>query len=182
LRLHRAIAGEDRIRGPHTKVTPVAVLDLKPGELVRVKTFDQIVATLDRRRRNRGMTVCHEMTRCCGTVAEVRYRVTRVIEERTGKMHELNHTVALQDPRGGPSLCDECLCYGEMGDCPRGELMYWREIWLERLNQPVESVPKLRDQRAGNGNCTGCTGLGELEKQGTQNLENIGISGGHDID
>jgi hypothetical protein len=135
LRIHRAIAGEERTRGPHTKGTPAAVLDLKPGELVRVKTFDEIVSTLDRRRRNRGMTVCHEMTRCCGTVAEVRHRVARVIEEKTGKMHKLNHTVTLQDSGSRPSLCDECLCHGEMGDCPRGELMYWREIWLERVNE-----------------------------------------------
>ncbi len=47
MRVHRAVAGDDRLRGPHTKETPVEVLDLKPGELVRIKTFDQIVATLD---------------------------------------------------------------------------------------------------------------------------------------
>ena len=135
LRLHRAASGDDRLRGPHTNGTPVAVLDLRPGELVRVKAFDQIVATLDRKKRNRGINVCHEMTRMCGAVAEVRYRVNRVIEERSGKMREINHSVTLQNPRGEPSLCDECLCYGEMGDCPRGELMYWREIWLERLNE-----------------------------------------------
>jgi hypothetical protein len=141
LRLHRAVAGEARIRGPHVKGTPVEVLDLKPGEVVRVKTFDQVVATLDRRRRNRGMGVCHEMTRCCGTVAEVRYRVDRLIEEKSGKMRRLNHTVTLRNPRGEPSLCDECLCYGEMGDCPRGELMYWREIWLERVNEQSQVGP-----------------------------------------
>jgi len=138
LRLHRAVAGEDRLRGPHTSGTPVGVLDLKPGELVRIKPLDQIVATLDRKKRNRGMYVCHEMTRCCGTIAEVRYRVNRVIEERSGKMRELNHSVTLENPRGEPSLCNECLCYGEMGDCPRGELMYWREIWLERVNAPAQ--------------------------------------------
>ncbi|MBZ5506934.1 MAG: hypothetical protein LAO78_15875 [Acidobacteriia bacterium] len=135
IRLHRAVAGDDRLRGPHTKGTPVEVLDLKPGELVRIKPLDQIVATLNHKKRNRGMVVCHEMTLCCETVAQVRYRVNRVIEEISGKMRELNHTVTLQGPGGEPSLCDECLCYGEMGDCPRGELMYWREIWLERVNQ-----------------------------------------------
>jgi hypothetical protein len=135
LRLRRAISGDDRLRGLHTKQTPVEVLDLKPGELVRVKPLDQIVATLNKKKRNRGMVVCHEMTLCCETVAEVRYRVNRVIEEKSGMMRELSHTVTLQGPHGKPSLCDECLCYGEMGDCPRGELMYWREIWLERVNK-----------------------------------------------
>lgn len=142
LKLHRAVAGEERTRGPHTKATPVQVLDLKPGELVRVKPADQVVATLDRRRRNRGMTVCHEMLRCCGTVAEVRYRVTRLIDERSGQMRELNHTVTLQNTQAEPSLCDECLCHGEMGDCPRGELMYWREIWLERVHEQSHARPE----------------------------------------
>jgi hypothetical protein len=142
LRIHRAISGDDRLRGPHTKGTPVAVLDLKPGELVRIKDFGQIVATLDRKKRNRGINICHEMTRCCGEVAEVRYRVNRLIAERSGKMRELHHSVTLQGPDGEPSLCDECLCYGEMGDCPRGELMYWREIWLERMHEQGQVCPR----------------------------------------
>jgi hypothetical protein len=143
LRLHRAVAGDDRLRGPHTNGTPVAALDLSPGELVRVKAFDQIVATLDRKKRNRGISVCHEMTRACGAVAEIRYRVNRVIEERSGRMREINHSVTLQSPRGEPSLFDECLCYGEMGDCPRGELMYWREIWLERRKEQSQVAPEV---------------------------------------
>jgi hypothetical protein len=134
LRIHRAVSGDEKLRGPQKNGTPVAVLDLKPGELVRVKSFDEIVSTLDRKRHNRGLTVCHEMTRCCGAVAEVRYRVNRLIDERTGTMRELNHTVTLQGPHGKAALCDECLCWSELGDCPRGELMYWREIWLERVN------------------------------------------------
>jgi len=105
-----------------------------------------------------------------------------VIEERSGKMREINHSVTLQNLRGEPSLCDECLCYGEMGDCPRGELMYWREIWLERVNQPVESISKLKDKSAGNGNCTSCAGIGESDAQEVHNLRNVGISSGHGID
>ncbi len=138
LKLHRAAHGDDKIRGPHTKQTPVEVLDLQPGELVRIKPVDQVVATLDKRKRNRGIVVCHEMTRACGEVAEVRYRVSRIIEERSAKMREIKHSVTLQNHRGQSSLLDECLCYGEIGDCPRGELMYWREIWLERVNEPAK--------------------------------------------
>jgi hypothetical protein len=83
---------------------------------------------------NRGMAICYEMVRCCGREAEVRYRVDRLINERTGVMREIADTVALSSMRGCGSLGEECLCYGEPGDCPRGELMYWREIWLERVN------------------------------------------------
>lgn len=74
------------------------------------------------------------MTRCCGGVARVRYRVDRIIEERTGKMREIHDAVTLQSMRNDETLFDECLCQGELGDCPRGELMYWREIWLERAD------------------------------------------------
>lgn len=142
VRILRTVSGDDRLRGPNSKETPVGVLDLKPGELVRIKPLEEIVATLNKKKRNRGMVVCHEMTLCCEKVAEVRYRVNRVIEEISGKMRELNHTVTLRGPLGERSLCDECLCYGEMGDCPRGELMYWREIWLERVKEKSHLGPK----------------------------------------
>jgi hypothetical protein len=130
-KLRRITYGDKLLRGPN-KTTPAASLDLKPGELVRVKRLNEIVATLDQKGRNRGMHICYEMTRCCGEEAEVRIRVDRIIDERTGTMRKLQNTVMLRNMRSDPNLCEECLCYEEMGDCPRGELMYWREIWLER--------------------------------------------------
>jgi len=117
--------------GPHRR-TPTQSLGLKPGESVRVKSRAQIAETLDQRGRNRGMHIGYEMMRCCGKQAEVRYRVDRIIDERTGIMLELADTVALQNMRP-QALVEECLCGGQLGDCPRGELMYWREIWLERV-------------------------------------------------
>jgi hypothetical protein len=131
-KLLRRLGCDNWLRGPH-KRTPTQSLNLRPGELVRVKSRAQIVHTLDHRMSNRGMTICYEMVRCCGREAEVRYRVDRVINERTGLMREIADTVTLSSMRGCGSLGEECLCYGEPGDCPRGELMYWREIWLERV-------------------------------------------------
>ena len=125
---------DDRLRGPH-KRTPTQSLNLQPGELVRVKSRAEIVKTLDHRMSNRGMGLCHEMMRCCGREAVVRYRVDRLINETTGVMREISDTVTLSSMRGCGSLGEECLCAGEPGDCPRGELMYWREIWLERVNR-----------------------------------------------
>jgi len=134
-RVRRAAGGSRWLRGPH-KRTPSESLHLQPGERVRVKSRSEIVETLDDRRRNRGLRICYEVTRCCGGVAEVRYRVDRMIDERTGAMREVHDTVTLKNLRGKPALCDECLCYDELGDCPRGELMFWREIWLERAGEP----------------------------------------------
>lgn len=132
LRLWRAFLNDNGLSGPNTK-TPTASLDLQPGELVRVKSRAQIAATLDSLGRNRGMGICEEMTRLCGREAEVRLRVDRIIEEKTGKMRPMNHSVMLHNLAGDAKACEECLCHAEMGDCPRGELMYWREIWLERV-------------------------------------------------
>jgi hypothetical protein len=80
---------------------------------VRVKSRAQIVQTLDHRMSNRGMGLSYEMMRCCGREAEVRYRVDRLINERTGVMREIADTVTLSSMRGCGSLGEECLCYGE---------------------------------------------------------------------
>lgn len=133
-RLQRAAGGDGWLHGSH-KRTPSESLDLKPGEVVRVKSRAQIAKTLDHKGCNRGMGICSEMTRCCGAEAEVRYRVDRIIDETTGVMRELSDTVTLQNIRNNEALAEECLCYGQLGDCPRGEVMYWREIWLERVNR-----------------------------------------------
>jgi hypothetical protein len=138
-KLRRAMVGERWLRGPH-KRTPSVALGLKPGEVVRIKSRAQVVETLDDRRRNRGMGICHEVTRCCEAVADVRYRVDRIIDERTGAMQEIRDTVALKNMRHDPKLGEECLCFDELGDCPRGELMYWREIWLERVSEKRDSA------------------------------------------
>jgi hypothetical protein len=138
-RLRRTVHGDQWLRGNH-KQTPAVSLGLKPGELVRVKSRAEIVATLDGHRRNRGMVIDYEMTRYCGGYAEVRHRLDRLIDEKTATMRKMTDTVILRNMRSKMSkLRDlECLCFDELGDCPRGELMYWREIWLERANRPSE--------------------------------------------
>ncbi len=131
-RLLRRLHGDQWLRGPN-KRTPVVSLDLKPGEPVRIKSRPEMVATLDHNRSNRGLKVCYEATRSCGAQAEVRNRVDRLINERTGEMRKVSNTVTIHNMRGKMSARDmECVCVDQPGDCPRGELMYWREIWLER--------------------------------------------------
>ncbi|HET6546393.1 MAG TPA: hypothetical protein VFG55_06580 [Rhodanobacteraceae bacterium] len=127
----RAAGADERLRGSR-KRTRNEALNLQPGERVRVKSRPRITETLNDDGRNRGLSICHEMTRCCGREAEVKDRVDRLINERTGLMVEISNTVTLKNIGGDKTLGDECLCKEELGDCPRGELMYWREIWLER--------------------------------------------------
>ena len=131
-KLRRATGGDGWLHGD-LKRTPTQSLNLHPGDVVRVKSRDEIAKTLDQTGRNRGLSICSEMLRCCGRRAQVRYRVDRLIDEKTGLMRELSNTVTLTNILNDESLAEECLCYGQLGDCPRGEVMYWREIWLERV-------------------------------------------------
>jgi hypothetical protein len=123
----RLIRGGEKypfIAGRLTK-TPKETLDLQPGEVVRVKSKEQILATLDRSGANRGLTFNGEMLKYCGQEARVLRRVNRIIDEPTGKMmHFSNDCIILEG----------AICFGDYHQyCPRSIYPYWREIWLERV-------------------------------------------------
>jgi hypothetical protein len=115
-----------------TRTPGGADLGLQPGDLVRIKTYDEILATLDGNNRNRGMFFDAEEVPYCGTVQRVRNRVERIVEERTGKLIDL---------RGGSVVLDEVWCKGHFSDrrmfCPRAIYPFWRDAWLERVEAPT---------------------------------------------
>jgi hypothetical protein len=119
--------------GPNRR-TPTLQLGLKPGDRVRLKPADEIVETLDRNSKNRGMRIAVAMTQNCGNEYIVRERLDRMIDEQTGIMREVENTVSLQGL--------ECLCYYQFGSCPRGDLQYWREIWLETCPGPSQRISR----------------------------------------
>jgi len=112
-------------RAPHVR------LDLRPGELVQVKSREEIALTLDTQGRNRGLFFDVEMLPYCGRTFRVLRRVQRIIDERTGRMlHLPNDCIVL----------DGVVCSGELSRrrlfCPRSIVPYWREIWLRRVALP----------------------------------------------
>jgi hypothetical protein len=105
--------------------TPHEVLDLQPGEIVRIKSKREIEQTLDVRFKNRGLWFDPEMIRFCGGIYKVRARVDRQIDEKTGKFIVFpNPCITLE----GVTATGE---YQEFA--PLDERIYWREIWLERV-------------------------------------------------
>jgi hypothetical protein len=107
------------------KQTPSAVLDLQPGELVEVKSKEEILATLNAEGRNRGLLFDSEMLKYCGQRARVLRRVERILDERTGRMLTL--------PRDCIIL-EGVACQSDYHRfCPRAIYHYWREIWLRRV-------------------------------------------------
>lgn len=108
--------------------TPHLELHLQPGEWVRVKSFEEVVATLDTNNKNRGLSFdTSEMRFQCKKVFRVNARINQIINEKTGEMMNFSN----------PCITLEGVyCAGETTQtrlfCPRAITPYWREIWLER--------------------------------------------------
>ncbi len=109
--------------------TPTAEKHLKAGELVRIRSKQEIVQTLNPGLRNRGLWFDVEMVPYCesGPFPVLR-RVERIIDEKTGRLLQL------------PTACvilDGVTCSGHLSMnrmfCPRSLYPYWREIWLDRV-------------------------------------------------
>jgi hypothetical protein len=109
--------------------TPTAEIGLQPGELVRVRSREEIMKTLDHNLKNRGMGFDAEMLRFCGRTARVARRVDHIVDERTGRMLYMKNPCV---------VLDGVVCEGAYnGNCPRAITAYWREIWLERVPEPT---------------------------------------------
>ncbi len=104
-----------------------ASLELRPGELVRIKSKAEIVATLDETNHNRGLSFDGMMASYCGRLARVRARVNRIVDEHTGELIEINSDCI---------ILEGVICAGDYYRfCTRAIYSYWREIWLERVDE-----------------------------------------------
>lgn len=122
------------LKGTREKPLSDPPLDLEPGELVQIKSKEEIAQTLTKDGRNKGLWFDREMMIHCGRTFRVRRRVTRFINDQDGKMIELKTDCV---------TLDGCVCSGEHSlsrwFCGRAIYPYWRETWLRRLN-PREST------------------------------------------
>jgi hypothetical protein len=113
--------------------TPKETLDLQPGDLVQIKSYEEILKTLNKANRNRGLFFDAEMVPYCGSTRRVRARVERIIDERSGKMRLLP---------GECLILEGAVCEAKYSErrlfCPRGIYPFWREIWLKRV-EPAKS-------------------------------------------
>ena len=129
-----------RLSYPHVRSlagdrTPTGELNLKEGELVRVKSKDEIERTLNRQRRNRGLWFDVEMLPYCGKGNfRVLRRVDRILNEKTGEMMNFTNPCIVLD---GVTCSGNYLARRMFS--PKHEYIYWREIWLERV---LEANPR----------------------------------------
>lgn len=115
--------------GTAGKTTPTEKLDLKPGELVTVKSHEEILRTVNAERKNRGLTFDVEMVPYCGRTFRVKKRVEKIVNERDGSMMRMPaDCIVLENV-----ICSGCYSQYRLF-CPRAIYPYWREIWLRRAD------------------------------------------------
>jgi len=117
-------------RIPVGKPTPRYDLGLRPGDLVRVKSYEEILATLDTAGSNRGLSFDAELVPYCGKVYRVKTCVEKFIDEKTGKMKTLKTPAVILE-----GVTCRSLYSGQRMFCPRSIHLWWREIWLEQVFQ-----------------------------------------------
>jgi len=116
-------------RIPKGMRTPSVKLDLQPGELVKVRSYTEILETLDQDWRNRGMYFDVEQVPFCNGTYRVLRRVEKIIDERTGRMMRLANDAIVLNDVACQARYSKCRRF-----CSRSIYPYWREIWLERFD------------------------------------------------
>jgi len=114
---------------PEGEPTPTVVLNLQPGELVRVKSHEEILQTITTANFNRGMRWDAELVPYCGGTYRVLKRVNQIIHEQTGKMQKMKTPCIILEDVTCQALYSACRM-----NCPKAMYPYWREIWLERVS------------------------------------------------
>lgn len=116
-------------------VEPVIIapaIPIKAGDLVRVKTEAEIMATLDNNGKLRGCGFMKNNRQhlYCGSVQRVHNTVNLFIDERD---------MSAARKAKGLVMLEGVMCQGGkgIGRCDRSCLMFWREEWLERIEQPL---------------------------------------------
>ena len=123
------LIGRLPLRHQEGPVPPKNELNLQSGDLVEVRSPDEIAPSIDETGRTRGLWFDWEMIPYCGGRYRVKDRVERLIDERTGEMIEISSDCL---------ILDGVVCGGECSTgrwlCPRAIYPYWREAWLRRVD------------------------------------------------
>jgi len=99
--------------------------NLKPGDTVRIKSREDIKATLNRWNQLKGCAFMEEMWPYCGTTHRVFKRIEKFLDERDYLIKKCNNIVILEGV-----FCEGTKDYGP---CDRSCFLFWREEWLERI-------------------------------------------------
>lgn len=109
------------------------VLGLRPGQVVEVKSAEEILETLDEQGAFRGLFFMQEMWRFCGERLVVMKVLDKLMVETTGTLRTgIKNTVLLAG-----AACDG----SGNGDCAANCYHMWREVWLKRPLDTLQETP-----------------------------------------
>jgi hypothetical protein len=110
---------------PPSSLPPGESQNLQPGEWVEVRSKEEIFATLDEKKKYRGLLFMPEMVKFCGKRFKVFKKVEHIMLETTGEIRTLKTpTVFLEG----------VYCDGEFHlGCDRACFSFWKEVWLKRV-------------------------------------------------
>jgi hypothetical protein len=103
---------------------PTAIL--AAGDLVRVRSKEEIAGTLDRWNELKGCAFLEDMWQYCGTEQAVLQPLERFLDERDYKVKKCKGIVLLKDV--------QCIGTPVFGRCDRKCYLFWRVEWLEKIN------------------------------------------------
>jgi hypothetical protein len=110
-------------------VTDIQTEPLMAGDLVRVKSKEEIEATLNHLGQSRGCAFMADiMTPYCGTVQRVLKPMERFVDERDLRVKKCKGLILLEGV-----TCEGTTLFGR---CDRSCFMFWRKEWLEKINTP----------------------------------------------
>lgn len=112
---------------PRSDARRSIVAALEPRDWVRVRSREEIQATLDRWNQLKGCAFMEEMWRHCGATHRIFRRVERFMDERDYLVKRCKGIVLLEG----------VMCEGteDFGPCDRSCFYFWREEWLEKLHE-----------------------------------------------
>jgi hypothetical protein len=129
-RLLDFLSGRSRGRpGSSHQAAAPAVPKFKAGDLVRVRTKEEIKSTLNYWGQLKNCRFMSDMSPYCGTTQRVLKTVERFVDERDNRIKKSHGLVLLEG----------VYCQGtpDFGRCDRSCFFFWREEWLEKLDGPA---------------------------------------------
>ena len=98
---------------------------LKKGDLVRVRSKEEIESTLNHLGQLKGCSFMDAMLPYCGTIQHVLKPMERFVDERDLCVKKCSGLVLLEG----------VMCQGttQFGRCDRSCLMFWRQEWLQKI-------------------------------------------------
>jgi hypothetical protein len=101
---------------------------LEPGDIVIVRSKEEILETLDENNKLEGCGFMEEMWKFCNTQQKVLKRVNYFFDERNSKFYKTKDIVLLKGNH----------CSGKLSKlmprCDRSCYYFWKERWLKKIN------------------------------------------------